>query len=246
MRQALAIQHLAFEDLGNLADVLHQHSFEVLYVEAGRHDLTHLDPLRPDLLIVLGGPIGAYEETDYPFLCDELRLLQCRLAADVPTLGICLGAQLMARALGAKVYPGCGKELGWAPLQLSEAGRHSPLVHLSGEQTAVLHWHGDTFDLPQGAAHLAATPGYQNQAFSWGKRGLALQFHPEVTAAGLEQWFIGHACEISATPKVSIAQLRQDTQRYASQLQMQAQTFWQAWIQEIVKPVEPRQDVPDR
>jgi GMP synthase (glutamine-hydrolysing) len=236
MRQALAIRHVAFEDLGNLADVLYQNDFEVTYTEAGLDDLRQIDALEPDVLIVLGGPIGAYEEDTYPFLLDELRLLERRLAADLPTIGICLGAQLMARALGAKVYPGPAKELGWAPLLLSERGRHSPMQHLSEDWTAVLHWHGDTFDVPQGAIHLAATPVYVNQAFAWGKRGLAVQFHPEVTAHGIERWLIGHACEISTTPGVSVLKLRQDTRRYAADLQVQAMKFWQAWLEAALVP----------
>jgi GMP synthase (glutamine-hydrolysing) len=227
---------MAFEDLGNLAEVLHQNDFAVTYLEAGLDDLRQLDPLAPDVLIVLGGPIGAYEEAIYPFLLDELQLLERRLAADLPVIGICLGAQLMARALGAKVYPGPVKELGWAPLLLSEQGRHSPMQHLSEDRTAVLHWHGDTFDVPRCAMPLAATPAYVNQAFAWGKRGLAIQFHPEVTAPGLERWLIGHACEINTTPGVSVLQLRQDTRRYAADLQVQAMKFWQAWLDTALMP----------
>ena len=236
MSTALVIRHVAFEDLGNLADVLRQNAFDIAYVEAGLDDFAQLDPLEPDVLVVLGGPIGAYEEHDYPFLVDELRLLERRLAAHLPTIGICLGAQLIARALGAKVYPGPTKEIGWATLRLSEDGKRSPMQHLSGDQTAVLHWHGDTFELPEGATRLASTPLYANQAFSRGERVLALQFHPEVTAHGLERWLIGHACEISTAPGVSVPQLRQDTQRFAPDLQEPAVRFWQTWLNAALAP----------
>jgi GMP synthase (glutamine-hydrolysing) len=128
MRLALVIRHVACEDLGNLAQVLQQRGLLVWYVEAGRDDLGQLNPLAPEVLIVLGGPIGVYQEQHYPFLTDELRVLERRLAADLPTLGICLGAQLMARALGARVYAGPRKEIGWSPLHLSEAGRWSCLA----------------------------------------------------------------------------------------------------------------------
>jgi GMP synthase (glutamine-hydrolysing) len=233
IKNATVIRHLAFEDLGSLESALYQQDYALTYVEAGLDSLAGIDPLTSDLVVILGGPIGAYDEQDYPFLGDELRLLERRLEADLPTLGICLGAQLMARALGAKVYPGPYKEIGWLPLELSQKGIHSSLAHLVAEHTNVLHWHGDTFDLPFGSTHLASSSKYQNQAFCWGKCGLALQFHPEVTARGLERWFIGHACEISATSGVSITQLREDTARYAKQLEIQASKFWRAWLESV-------------
>lgn len=230
MKNATVIRHLAFEDLGSLAKALLQQNYTITYLEAGLDSLSDINPIMPDLLIILGGPIGAYDEQNYPFLSDELRLLESRLKADLPTLGICLGAQLMARALNARVYPGAYKEIGWSPIKLSDVGIHSPLAHL-GSDTPVLHWHGDTFDLPAGSTHLASSSKYQNQAFSWGKCCLGLQFHPEVTASSLERWFIGHACEISATTDVSIAKLRQDTFSYVKKLELQAGKFWQAWLE---------------
>jgi GMP synthase (glutamine-hydrolysing) len=240
VRLALAIRHVACEDLGNLALVLQQRGLLVRYVEAGVEDLAQLNPLAPEVLIVLGGPIGVYQEQAYPFLTDELRLLERRLAVDLPTLGICLGAQLMARALGARVYPGPRKEIGWAPLDVSEAGRRSCLRYLAKGETAVLHWHGDTFELPAGATHLASTPSYANQAFAWGTRGLALQCHAEVTARGLERWFLSHAHEIDHTPGVSVGQLRKDTQHYAPRLQVPAASLWQTWVNEVLESRIPR------
>jgi GMP synthase (glutamine-hydrolysing) len=234
MKNAIAIRHLAFEDLGSLANVLKQQDYKVTYVEAGLDSLAEIDPLTPDLLVILGGPIGAYDEQDYPFIVDEMRLLERRMASDLPTLGICLGAQLIARTLGAKVYPGKEKEIGWSPLELSNAGMHSALAYLAVEHTSVLHWHGDTFDLPINSTLLASSAKYQNQAFSWGKSSLALQFHPEVTAPGLERWFIGHACEIARIPGLSVAKLRQDTADYAATLEVQATKFWRAWLASVV------------
>jgi GMP synthase (glutamine-hydrolysing) len=236
VRLALAIRHVACEDLGNLALVLQQQGLMVRYVEARIDDLAQLNPLAPEVLIILGGPIGVHQERDYPFLTDELRVLERRLAADLPTLGICLGAQLMARALGGRVYPGLRKEIGWAPLDVSEAGRRSCLRYMAKGETAVLHWHGDTFELPAGATHLASTPSYDNQAFAWGTRGLALQCHAEVTARGLERWFLSHAHEIDHTPGVSVGQLRKDTQHYAPLLQVRTASMWQAWVNEVIDP----------
>jgi GMP synthase (glutamine-hydrolysing) len=236
VRLALVIRHVACQDLGNLTLVLQQRGLVVRYVEAGIDDLAQLNPLAPEVLIVLGGPVGVYQEYDYPFLTDEVHLLERRLVADLPTLGIGLGAQLMARALGAKVYAGPRKEIGWSPLHLSEAGRRSCLVQLAKRETAVLHWHGDTFDLPAGAAHLASTPAYDNQAFAWGTRSLALQCHAEVTARGRERWFVSCAHEIDLTPGLSVGQLRKDAQCYAPRLQVRAASCWQTWLNEVMEP----------
>jgi GMP synthase (glutamine-hydrolysing) len=226
--QTLAIRHVPFEDLGLLAPLLAELGHDVRYVEAPTADLASLDPLTPDLLVVLGGPIGVYENDRYPFIDREIALLQARLHAKRPTLGICLGSQLMARALGARVYSSGTKEIGWAPLTLSAEGRRSPLRHLDG--TAVLHWHGDTFDLPDGAVHLASTTVCRNQAFSIGTHALALQFHGEAAGLALESWFVGHACEIGATPGLSVPQLRADTARHSAALMRQGRECFREWL----------------
>ncbi|WP_242480705.1 glutamine amidotransferase-related protein [Rhodovibrio sodomensis] len=159
---ALALRHVAFEDLGLLAPLLAERGIAARTLDAGVDDLAAVDPLGNDMLVVLGGPIGATDDAAYPWLADELRLIERRLAAGRPTLGICLGAQLIARALGAACYPAPAKEIGWAPVELTEAGQASCLAPL-GEGTSVLHWHGDTFDLPSGVTHLAATEICQNR-----------------------------------------------------------------------------------
>jgi len=235
VKTAVAIRHVAFEDVGSFAEPLHQRGYQIHYLEAGMDDLATIDPLQPDLLIVLGGPIGVNEQAEYPFLSDELALLEKRLQQHRPTLGVCLGSQLMAHALGAAVYPATQKELGWAPIELTEAGQQSCLRHLNPNLTPVLHWHGDTFDLPDGAQRLASTAVCTNQAFSWGKAGLALQFHPEVTPSGLERWFIGHTLEIHTTPGVSVDRLRQDTVRHGASLQQQGNQLISDWLDSAVQ-----------
>ena len=232
MKKAVVIRHVAFEDLGSLAISLHQKNYEVNYVDISPGCLNNFDPLAPDLLIILGGPIGVYDEADYSFIADEIRVLEQRLTADLPTVGICLGAQLMARALGARVYSGQEKEIGWSPVKLSNAGRHSALNYLLPDYM-VFHWHGDTFDLPEGSIHLASSSKYENQAFAWGKYSLALQFHPEVTARSLEKWFIGHAHEISNTSGLSVNQLRKDTSRYIRDLEDRSIKFWKIWLEKL-------------
>jgi GMP synthase (glutamine-hydrolysing) len=211
----IAIRHVAFEDLGSFAPALAARGWKVRVVDAV-DGLDGIDPLAPALLVVLGGPIGAYEDDVYPFLADEMRLIEARLKASRPTLGICLGAQLIARALGARVYPNGGvKEVGWSPLALT--ANPGPLAPLG--DAPVLHWHGDTFDLPAGAELLASTSITRNQAFLWGRSTLGLQFHVEATARGLEHWFVGHAAEIGATPGVDVPTLRAQTIRFASDME---------------------------
>jgi GMP synthase (glutamine-hydrolysing) len=231
-RTALAIRHVAFEDLGLLAPLLLSRGFAVRYCEAGFQDLAAIDPLEPDLVIVLGGPIGVYDDGIYPFLRDEQTLLARRLGADRPTLGICLGAQLMAAALGARVYPGGTKEIGWTPLALGEAGRRSCLAELG--DAAVLHWHGDTFDLPAGAVHLAATDLYPNQAFAWRRAGLALQFHLEVVdPAPFERWLVGHAVELGRVPGLTVQGLRAATAGFGPVLAPRAERAFARWLSDV-------------
>ncbi len=229
-RRAVVIRHVAFEDLGSFAGPLTRLGYRIEYLDAGLDDLSRIDATGADLLVVLGGPINACDDRQYPFLADEVRVLERRLGADRPTLGICLGGQLMARALGARVYGAGTKEVGWGPLSLTAAGGASALRHLAPHETPVLHWHGDTFDLPRGAVHLASTDACENQAFGWGARGLALQFHPEATGRGLERWFIGHTLEIETTPGISVAALRAATAAAAPRLERQGPAFFEEWL----------------
>ena len=231
MRAALALTHIPFEDLGSLREELAAQDYEVQVVDACTADLRSLDALAPDLVIVLGGPIGVYETDAYPFLHGELQLLRQRLVQKAPTLGICLGAQLMAAALGAPVYPGRqGKEIGWAALlPAADASACPAMAELLIPDLPVLHWHGDTFDLPQGAVHLAATARYPNQAWSIGTSLLGLQFHPEVLTANLERWYVGHASELAAA-RMDVARLRSDGRTYGPGLHTAARRFWRRWL----------------
>lgn len=232
MKTALAIRHVAFEDMGSLEQVLIKRGVALRYVEAGVASLAALDPTEADLLVILGGPIGANDEAAYPFVLDEIRLLERRLGADLPTLGICLGAQMMARALGARVYPGPAKEIGWQPLALTAAGEASPLRHLAGTKTSMLHWHGDTFDLPAGASLLASTALCPHQAFAYGRNALAFQCHPEAQTPQLERWFIGHACELGVAG-LSVPQLREETQAYGPTLEAQGARCFAEWLDQL-------------
>ena len=231
-KTALAIRHVGFEDLGSYADPLRAQGYEIRYCEAGRDDLGALlgyqAPL-PDLLVVLGGPIGAYEEADYPLLNDEIDAVSRQLKADRPLIGICLGAQLIARALGARVFPG-QKEIGWGPLFPSPEGANSCLAPLAENDWQVLHWHGDTFDLPDGAHLLASTSMTENQAFTVGPRVLGLQFHVEAQTDSIEQWLIGHAVELSQA-RVDLFEIRAETARWGAGLERACPQILQSWLE---------------
>ena len=231
MLQTVALRHVAFEDLGLLAPILERRGHAIRYVEVPITPLDDFDPLAAELLVVLGGPIGVYEADAYPFLTPEIELIARRLHADRPTLGICLGSQLLAAALGARVYSSGVKEIGWAPIELSAAGDASCLRHL--ENTAVLHWHGDTFDLPAEAVRLASTAVCKNQAFSWRAHALALQFHAETAGTALESWFVGHTGEIAATPGISVPQLRADTARCTPAITRQGTRCFEEWLSSV-------------
>lgn len=232
IKRAMVIRHLAFEDLGCYAQVLADNNISVQYVEAPQDDLGQIDPASDDLLILLGGPISANQADIYPCLQDELTLLEQRLALDKPTLGVCLGAQLMAKALGAKIYPGNEKEIGWSPLSLSAAGKECALRHFA-PPVRVLHWHGETFELPADAVLLASSELYRNQAFAYGKHALGLQFHGECTAQGLESWYLGHVGEIEQTPGLSVPELRAQAAIYAEDAARQGQRFFADWLNQV-------------
>lgn len=231
-RTAVALRHVPFEDLGLLQPILRQAGWAVAYRDAPRDDL--FDPIieRSDLLIVLGGPIGVYEADAYPFLAAELELLKRRLAKGLPTLGICLGSQLIAAALGARVFSGPTKEIGWGRIELTEAGRRSCLRSLGEDGALVLHWHGDTFDLPNGATRLASNTHYDNQAFACGENVLALQFHVEADPDALESWYVGHAVELAAA-RVSVPLLRRASVAVRAQARTQAHAIFSEWLGKI-------------
>lgn len=229
LRTAVAIRHIHFENLGSFEAVLTAAGYKIHYYDLGVHELWTLDPPLADLLIVLGGPVGVYEADAYPFLAEERRILQARLAANRPTLGICLGAQQIAATLGAQVAPSGKKEIGFSPLSLTEAGRAGPLRHLEG--VPVLHWHGDAFAIPEGAANLATTSLCATQGFALGRNVLALQFHAEVNACtDIERWLIGHAAELAGAA-IDPRDLREQAAQVGPQLREAARRMLSEWLQ---------------
>jgi GMP synthase (glutamine-hydrolysing) len=234
-RRAVVLSHLTFEDLGSLEAPLRQRGFDIETVQASAAHFPLPQAQSCELLVVLGGPLGVYEQQEYPFLTDEIACIRERLAAGKPTLGICLGAQLMAAALAAQVYPGQqGKEIGWWPLHAA-ADTNTPdwFAPLLESGLPVFHWHGDTFDLPQGARLLAGTDRYPHQAFAVGEFALGLQCHPEVSAEGLESWYVGHAGELQQTG-IAVGDLRSASRAHSAALNAAAGRLWNLWLDHVL------------
>lgn len=232
-RTVLALRHLAFEDLGLLAPLLRHRSYmQVRTHDVGVDDLADIDPDAIDLLVVLGGPVGAHDDALYPWLADEVALIRRWLDSRRPLLGICLGAQLMARALGACVtpMPHGRKEIGFAPVSLTAAGRASPVAAL--QEQAVLHWHGDQFALPPNCINLAETTMCPHQAFMPYPAALALQFHLEADPGRIEQWLIGHAGEL-AMAGINVPALRADALRHGPGLTAALHRVINTWLDSL-------------
>jgi len=232
IKKCLAVRHVAFEDLGLLGPLVSARGYGVRYHDAGVQAIDAGILLAPDLLIVLGGPIGVYEAETYPFIKDEIAAMAARLQAGKPTLGICLGAQLMAAALGARVAPGPVKEIGWAPLTLTDEGQKSVLAPLG--TIPVLHWHGDNCELPAGCSKLASTPHCPVQAFMRTPTQLALQFHLETEPARFESWLVGHTVELGKAG-LDPRDLRRQAAALGPQTREIGQKVLAAWLDKVVE-----------
>jgi GMP synthase (glutamine-hydrolysing) len=182
----LVLQHIACEPPAAFEDELRSRGLDLVRVE-----LDEGEPL-PDwrdfpAIVVMGGPMGAYDEAEHSWLAPEKQLLREAVDADVPVWGVCLGAQLLAGALGARVYPGERAEVGLMPVELRPAAASDPVFAEAPSSFPTLQWHGDTFDLPEGATLLASSPAYRNQACRIG-RSYGLQFHIEVSLELATEW----------------------------------------------------------
>jgi len=177
----LVLRHVQAEGLGLLANVLRELGIHHRYLDLPRGEPPPRDLRGVGGLIVLGGPMAAYQQDRYPFLATESGLVERALAAGRPVLGICLGAQLIASVLGARVYPGERREVGWAPITLTDDGRDDAVFGQMEPTLTVFHMHGDTYELPADARNLARSELYEQQAFRWGDLVYGLQFHLEFT-----------------------------------------------------------------
>lgn len=231
MKSVIALRHLHFEDLGNLEPLFLELGYKIQYIDATVANLEAVDVTSPDLLVVLGGPVGAFDEGIYPFIAREVALVEKRLQSKRPILGICLGAQFIARVLGANVYPMGHKEIGFSPLTLTPGGLDSPLAALG--DTSILHWHGDQFDRPAGALRLAGTSACPNQAFSYGENVLGLQFHLEADITRIEQWLVGHASELGQAG-IDPTMIRQQAKAIDQALALASREVVTTWLNQVV------------
>ena len=182
----LALQHISCEPPAAFEEELRSRGLDLVRVELDEGEAL---PAGREFagIVVMGGPMGAYEEDEHPWLAAEKRFLRQAVDRDVPVWGVCLGAQLLAASLGARVYKGEEAEVGVLPVELTPAGADDPVFGGAPGRFSTLQWHGDSFDLPDGATLLASSPAYRNQAFRVG-RSYGLQFHVEVTPALAAQW----------------------------------------------------------
>ncbi|HEY2762242.1 MAG TPA: hypothetical protein VGI75_15895 [Pirellulales bacterium] len=188
MKPVWVVRHVPHEGLGTIADALRRCEVPWTTIDAFAGTLPHFNPSDVSGLIVMGGPMNVDQVDRYAFLADEVRWLQQAVDASLPVLGVCLGSQLLAKALGRRVYANRVKEIGWYDIELLPAAAADLLLKEIPQQTAIFQWHGDTFDLPAGSVQLARSPQCENQAFRFGDRAYGLQFHMEVTREIIDDW----------------------------------------------------------
>lgn len=233
MEDILVFQHDPQEDLGSFAQLLERHQLVFRYIHLFQGEMPPEDWENVGALVILGGPMGAYEEERYPFLKWEKTIIRTAAKEEIPILGICLGAQLIAAASGAAVYPGSIKEIGWYPVSVTPEGQMDSLIGYLPEKPTVFQWHVDSFDLPKGALRLASSTSYDNQAFRIGKSVYGLQFHLEVTPPMIDQWLDHYWKELVPVPYISTDKIRADTRAYSQTLKYYGERFFSEFIRRI-------------
>lgn len=208
------LKHVPFEGLGSMLPWFRKRGWQVSLTELYRNQsLPPVDEI--DWLIVMGGPMSANDESKHGWLKAEKDFIGQALKAEKAILGVCLGSQLIANVLGSRVYKNREPEIGWFPIQRSPEAAAHELGSVFPEQAEVFHWHGETFDLPLGALHLARSQACKNQAFAYGDRVLGLQFHLETTRKALEDLAHGCADELVDKPFIQSAeQMLADPRRF--------------------------------
>jgi len=215
MKRILVFQHVAHEILGTLNPRLKVAGIRIRYFNFQREPDAKPSLAGYDGLVVLGGPMNIHQVRQFPHLAIERDVILEAIQKEMPTLGICLGAQLIASALGAKVEPSAQKEIGWYDVSLTEEGKTDPvLTHFKPTQP-IFQWHSDTFEVPKGAVHLASSSICQNQAFRYGPRTYGFQFHLEVDAPMVSRWLEIPSMKAELEKgKFDSEQIKKDTKKY--------------------------------
>jgi GMP synthase (glutamine-hydrolysing) len=230
--RVLVLQHIACEHPGVFSEVMDEREVEAVPVELDEGEALP-DWREFDAVLVMGGPMGAYEEADHPWLVPEKELVREAVEDGRPVLGICLGVQVLASALGADVRPmEDGAEVGLLPVELTEEGRKDPLFEGVTEPLVTLQWHGDTFQLPDGAMRLASSPAAENQAFKAGS-SYGIQFHIEVTPEMAREWAEVPAYRDSlakALGRERGAEFLSEVERRAGELHPAAKRLFANWL----------------
>ena len=228
MKRILVFQHVGHEILGTLHPLLRDAGFRIRHVNFGRHPGADASMSRYDGLVVLGGPMGAYEAEKYPHLNTEIACIREAIDEDKPVLGICLGAQLIAAALGAKVTRHQETEIGWYDVSLTEEGKSDAVLGQLAPTEKIFQWHGDTFQLPAGTTWLARSAICPHQAFRYGTKVYGFQFHLEVDEPMIERWLkISSPAAIDFDPEV----IRQQTRDHVTHLMKLSRQVFTKYIE---------------
>ena len=233
MKPIYAWRHVPHETLGTLDEILRRAGFECRYVDWFADAPATFDPQSAAGLVVLGGPMNVDEVDKYPFLATEVDWLRRAVAAELPVLGICLGSQLLAKSLGSRVYPNRVKEIGWFPIDLKPAAVADPLFSVCREKEPVFQWHGDTFDLPAGAIHLARSADCEHQAYRYGRVAYGLQFHLEVTPEMVASWLAepDNCGELPTLPGIDPRQILARTPEEITTMQPLAEKVFAGFVE---------------
>lgn len=233
--KTLILCHKTIADAGAFTDILVKRGHDVDARLSFNGEIRDIHPDEHELTVFMGGPMGVYQSDIFPYLKDEITYIEKRLSTGKPYLGICLGAQLMAKAMGSEVYPGeHGKEVGWHSIKVNEKGKKCAVRYLDEEYTPMMQWHGDTFDTPKDATLLASSTQYKNQVIAYGKRALGLQCHPEVTENNIEVWLASGYKELNEI-NMNVPDLRAQTLKNLPILEKQRSLFFNEWLDEVME-----------
>lgn len=229
--KAIIFQNAEGEGPGILEECLKTRGWEWKIIHLYLEEEIPTDWSNSSLLVVMGGPMNVYEEDTYPFLREETQTIRMALDNGLPVMGFCLGAQLMTKALGARVVKGHTKEIGWYPVQITEQGQKDPLLSPFPKQVTVFQWHEDTFHLPAGALRLFGSENYLNQAMRIGDMNYGFQFHFEITNDMIEQWIRSSGNEIDEMGGKALADIiTGDAQGYLPNLHTLAKSFFDNYL----------------